>query len=546
MRRPHEAWLLRYVSHLALDVFTLLTVFLALDSPHVVLAGKDCDTFSPEKVQPMQHIGQEVSSKQHNSITPHEFREHTMKNEEKDSFVDAIRSRTPARLTYTGSDNGLIMAAGEIGLTDPKKTQHGGYLSSQEQGSEEDSFAGKITTRSPAKPMTRIEDSVEAIDAFEEEMEKIDDLMPTISDTMSPMKTPTKNSVDIIVSKSKSFRAEKPKRTKAVAATASPVSKGASQKYRQPSLRGGEVLTKASEAAKHSASKQAPPTAVKRMSSVHKAPFQPAKSTKPPTRPSFELPGDAVARKLKDKREERLRNENEGGIKKVEVKPMPKPVKSTKPLTHPTFELPGDAVARRLKEQRDKRLKQQEADAEPLKKAFKARPMHASQAPVVKSNATTKARMSLARKSTESQNIHNRPPNIRPISLGDANQRLSTLSVAKRTRASVAGPSARTTKGPSLAATSSSRLSMSAATQRVTNGNSAHQSIRGREVFERNKTLIEESERLRKDKEEAAKKARVEAAERGRLASRQWAEKQKARKISAQKGMGQNVAPAEA
>lgn len=540
---------------MALDALTLLMVFLLLDSQHVVSTDEDYDTLPPSTVQAMQHIDPEVSSQQHNAVTLNDVKECTMKNQDEDSFVDAIRSRTPARLKNAGTEHGLISATGKAGLADSKHPQHLGDLSGQEQGSEEDSFVGKIITRSPAKPMTRIEDSVEAIDAFEEEMEKIGELMPTISDTVSPRttKTPKRNSASIAVSKSKSFRAGESTRSKAVAATATAVSKGVSQKNRQHSLLEGGVSAKANEDAKHSASKQTPLTAVKRVSSIHKAPFQPAKSTKPPTRASFELPGDAIARKLKDKREERLRNESEGESKKVEVKSVLKPIKSTKPLTHPTFELPGEAVARKLKEQRENRLKQQETDAESIRKVFKARPVRASQAPVQKSNATSKARMSLARKSTESENIRNRVSDIRPASkrpasvpLGDANRRLSTLSVAKRTHAPVADRSARTTRGPSLAATSS-RLSISVATRRVTrNGNGAHQSIRGREVFERNKTATEELERLRKEKEEAAKKARVEAAERGRLASRQWAEKQKARKISAEKGTGQNVVPAEA
>ena len=533
--------------YLASDAFTLLILFLALDSPHVVLEDKYWDTLSPNKVQGMQHIGPEVSSQRHNAVASNEVKECTMENQEEDSFVDAIRSRTPARPQNTGSEYGLILADEETGLADSKNPQHRGDLSGQEQGPE-DSFVGKIITRSPAKLISRIEDSVEAIDAFEEEMEKIGELMPTISDTMSPFKEiPKKNPASIALSKPKSCRAEKSKKIKALAGIATPV--------RQHNLRRGEVSAKVNEDAKHNASKKAPPTAAKRISSIHKTPFQPAKSTKLPTRPIFDLPGEAVARKLKDKREERLRNENEEECKKVEVKSVLRPVKSTKPLTHPTFELPGDSIARKLKEQREIRLKQQEADAEP-KKAFKARPVRASEAPVVKSTATSKARMSLARESTQSKNIHNRAPNIRPaskrpasVSLGDANQRPSTLSVPKRTHAALADPSARTTRGPSLTATSLSRLSLSVATQRVTpNGNGAHQSIRGREVFERNKTLIEELDRLRKEKEEAAKKARVEAAERGRLASRQWAEKQKARKLSAEteKGAGRNVARADA
>lgn len=46
------------------------------------------------------------------------------------------------------------------------------------------------------------------------------------------------------------------------------------------------------------------------------------------------------------------------------------------------------------------------------------------------------------------------------------------------------------------------------------------------------KDLLEQKKR---EKEEAARKARVDAAERGRLASREWAEKQARRKAAAAK-----------
>jgi hypothetical protein len=53
---------------------------------------------------------------------------------------------------------------------------------------------------------------------------------------------------------------------------------------------------------------------------------------------------------------------------------------------------------------------------------------------------------------------------------------------------------------------------------------------KGKEVFSRGKLAEEDLLKQRREKEEAAKKARIEAAERGRLASREWAEKQKKRK----------------
>ena len=41
----------------------------------------------------------------------------------------------------------------------------------------------------------------------------------------------------------------------------------------------------------------------------------------------------------------------------------------------------------------------------------------------------------------------------------------------------------------------------------------------------------DERDRVKREKEEAAKKARAEAADRGRLASREWAERQRLKKM---------------
>jgi hypothetical protein len=58
----------------------------------------------------------------------------------------------------------------------------------------------------------------------------------------------------------------------------------------------------------------------------------------------------------------------------------------------------------------------------------------------------------------------------------------------------------------------------------------AKRTAKGREVFSRGKLAEEEQQKQKREKEEAARKARAAAAEKGRLASRQWAEKQKQRK----------------
>lgn len=503
-----------------------------LDSRRIVVADEDSGTPSTHMVDTIPNLCPRVFPPQHEHATPNSTKQPVIKNKDESAFVNTIGSRTPAETTTCGIHSKAQDLAGS------EEPPHQQGSSNQDQGLKDDSFVGKITTRSPAKIVTRIEDSVEAIDAFEEEIEKIGELIPTLSDTVSPVKTPNlKGNV------AQNGR-PKPKYTRA----ASPNSKVASQSKGEHSTNPSEASAKVKDDGKHTIPKKVPI----RVSAIHKAPFQPTKSNKPPTRSNFELPGEAVAKKLKEQREERLKNEGEGGKHGVEAQPAPKVAKSTRPLTQSTFALPGDAVARKLKEQREKRLKQQEADAKTTQREFKARPIRLSQPPVVRENTTSKARMSLAKQPAKSNHLQDPAPTIRAAKKRQASfvtanndKRLSTLSVAKRTHHVVTGTSTWITRDPCLAATASTRLSASAASQRVTSaGKSAHQTARGREVFERNRVVTEELERLRKEKEEAAKKARAEAAERGRMASRQWAEKQKARKISADKGKDQKAATA--
>lgn len=64
---------------------------------------------------------------------------------------------------------------------------------------------------------------------------------------------------------------------------------------------------------------------------------------------------------------------------------------------------------------------------------------------------------------------------------------------------------------------------------------------RGKEIYNRDVKLTEEIERERREREWAAKKAREEAAERGRQASREWAEKQFARKMAESRSSSSGV-----
>lgn len=230
----------------------------------------------------------------------------------------------------------------------------------------------------------------------------------------------------------------------------------------------------------------------------------------------------------------------------------PAPAKSANAPTKPTFQLPGEAVAARLKAQREERLKKEEEEAQ-KKREFKARPVpRTSIAPVtVKQTAASRARQSLIFNGSEMQGLSisenaqplRRASSINAGSVANATAKRQSSITSKRSSVimpppAVAKPSANTSRprvsasASSLSASSLSAAAPAATKSAVTAAEVAVQRVKAREIFNRDRVEKERRERERREKEEAAKRARAQAAERGRLASREWAEKQKARKVA--------------
>ncbi|KAL8944869.1 MAG: hypothetical protein Q9216_000159 [Gyalolechia sp. 2 TL-2023] len=364
--------------------------------------------------------------------------------------------------------------------------------------------------RSPIQVAMRPEDSIEAMDKFEDEMEKVGDLIPaTNGNDQNPKGTRRRgkmtaaaklrpSSKDSIAAKLRKSSASRKTSLDINPKAAALLEKGAAvhpSTLAEPDVaKSGPTTRQVSDGS--SASEKASTAAKKRISSVHKAPFVPAKSTKPPTRSNFELPGEAVARKLREAREERTKRDEE---------------------------------------------------EEQKKPAFKARPVRLSTAPVVKPTATSRARISMARgeipapsaakEATLKRKMTPRPSAVAAASTGTW---LSTLSGNKRSTPAPANSSARVTRGPTSNSAGSKAVTAKSATQStvrqsISNADAVQLKAKGKEVFNRGKVEQDERERMRKDKEEAAKKARAEAAERGRIASREWAEKQKAKRMAEKK-----------
>ncbi len=378
---------------------------------------------------------------------------------------------------------------------------------------EEDSFLEQIKTRSPGKRVSRIEDSVEALDALEEEIEKVDKLIPTTADNFSDTakakkqakvhpKTAEKKingSVRIKDNTTVHIRPVTGKPSTSVRSTAPRSSILPATKNAVTPPKGSPTkpaIDSRSPAPARQSAKVGPQSVThKRVSSVHKAPFQPTKSTKPPTQSTFELPGEAISRKLKEQREQRLKREEEQTNKQ---------------------------------------------------RVFKARLVRHSQAPEVKLTTAAKARIGLAKgepvngsKLVEGTPKPTPAPRVMPTASTGANKRVSSLTVAKRFSAvqPTANSSARVTRKSSLATAGAAHNPSVSGPPRTapTAEDLALQKVKGKEVFGRNRAEMMERQKARKEKEEAAKKARAEAAERGRVSSREWAEKQKLRKMEALK-----------
>ncbi|CAM1510449.1 Fc.00g007840.m01.CDS01 [Cosmosporella sp. VM-42] len=263
-------------------------------------------------------------------------------------------------------------------------------------------------------------------------------------------------------------------------------------------------------------------------------PKGPIKSTKPPTVPNFELPGEAVARRLKEQREARKAQQAEA--QKTYVAP-PRP-RSNKPLTKPTFELPGEAISRKKREDREARLKAQEEDAR-NKREFKAKPVRYSinSSTLPRDTATSRARQTKI-SSDDDANKQSDTPKLKRLSIGvSRGNSISNKSPQARGRLSTMASHENLSRATSSSTGSANgqRSSLSAEELQLLKQ-------RGKEVFHRDNTRFkEDKEREKREREMATRLAREQAAERSRVASREWAEKKRRKEQALKEAMRQEM-----
>ncbi len=228
----------------------------------------------------------------------------------------------------------------------------------------------------------------------------------------------------------------------------------------------------------------------------------------------------------------------------------PPPPKSTKAPTQSSFQLPGEAVAAKLRAAREAR-QQKETFEEEKRPAFKARPAPSalSKAPAVRQTNASKARESVM------NGKEFKMPTTAASALGAAHRRANSVATTRPSAAATSRvvssgttssrlaalgekPSARPRPSTSMANISKPRMSTSSTTttsaQRVPSGSvSGKGTSKGKEVFNRAANAKATADKEKHEREEANKKARAEAAERSRQMSREFAEKQRAKKRAA-------------
>jgi hypothetical protein len=474
-----------------------------------------------------------------------------------DSFVDKIVSRSPAKPVQRKFSLEELMA-----LRSPVKETTNGQafessidvLNAMETDHAHNSRSGSVV-HSPS----RIEDSIDRLDDMEGVIEALNEIMPQdIASPVKPRKAPARSAMTANKAvpptvKSKTIGAKEGKAISDAMAGSTPTVRrtgtgrpriGANVSQPAQSLRRSASM-------KEIAAKAVKPAAKPRPQSFL-PPNEPPKSSRPTTRPLFELPGEAIARRLKEQREARLAHRQSSADSSTPLltvaKAVAPKVRSTKPPTKPIFELPGEAISRRKKEALEAKLKAQEEE-ERKKKEFRAKPMKKSVAAPPKETSGSLARKSIVGQSANepSLTVKKRTSVFGRPSIAQLNASVNSSTTPRN-----AAIGSNHTRQPSAAGSNrvpsvSSQRSMSGlSAQRVVSGSDATAlKQRAKEIYQRDARAIEESEKEKRLKEAAAKKAREEAAERGRQASREWAEKMRLKQLAskADKGLAPGYGP---
>lgn len=209
---------------------------------------------------------------------------------------------------------------------------------------------------------------------------------------------------------------------------------------------------------------------------------------------------------------------------------QPDPTKSTSSLrraksmrapTLPKFELPGEAISRRKREEQEARRKAEEEE-ERRRRQFKAKPIRSTAAPSTVPRGTVASRARLNGTVFEKPAQQASPTqNKRASVVMDTQPRGRHLTAATTDQV-----------GPQVSRATSSSAGSTGKRSSVSLEEVQQQRVRGKDIFQRDSAFSQDRTKERRERETMARIAREEAAERSRQKSREWAEKQKRKRMT--------------
>ncbi|KAK3989859.1 hypothetical protein QBC44DRAFT_395626 [Cladorrhinum sp. PSN332] len=390
------------------------------------------------------------------------------------------------------------------------------------------------------RPLSRIEDSVEEMDNLDEQLEEALEEVAQLERVISPdvdeelteiivelppvpviQPAPTKRRSSI-----RALTTTSTLRTRTSTTTTIDRTSSARRSMISSSRDDGDSKPSSSASSKVPPAKPTPTTARKTVTRPTSLlpPKATTRSSKTPTVAAFELPGEAVARRLKEQRAARLsQSQSQDHQQPLTLSSYKTPtspsktaptIRSTRPLTKPAFELPGEAISRRKREEREAKLRQMEEE-EKKRREFRARP--------VPSSAKVSGFGGLGRETVASQARRAEASPLRAKRESLIGAGTGASPVTTRVSMTVTG----TTRGrASVAAGSESRDTSSASGSSGVLLKSQVGSVKGKEVFKRESEYTAVREKERREREDAAKAARQAAADRSKMAAKEWKEKQ--------------------
>ncbi|KAI1366088.1 hypothetical protein F5Y08DRAFT_155106 [Xylaria arbuscula] len=391
----------------------------------------------------------------------------------------------------------------------------------------DDSLAESTCSLSPIDHVTRIEDSFEALDMLEDQLEAFDEVARF--NRFIPKEQPTSTRKPIIRTdlaapiSSVKFATPQPEHTYSRPSSASLRVRPATEP-RRTALR--KVTSMNLEAHKFSNQEKTPNRRPLHFSSVtgHTGSSRQSltsRSTKQRTIPVLELPGETMARQSREKKEaslalQRATQPTASSLRRA---------KSAKLPTRPTFELPGEAISRRKRQEHEAQLKTQENE-ERKRREFKARPVPSHLVPATVPRGTVASRARQNKAAFSENSTHTPMPGKRRLTGPEHHSRLALSSTINQSQPRGRGLRAEEYSTYDRRATSASTVSTSEKRSSVSTEDMQMQKLRGHEIYQRDNSWTDTRMREKSEREAIAKFAREDAAERARQRSREWAAKQ--------------------